>query len=198
MPWGGTQPCLRPGEPPLASRFVLDQLAPIADFETREEAEWLFGVASGRRVLEIGTYVAFATCLFALGGAQHVDSIDPHLGIEGLSERPLPRRDTLVTALLNLDHYGVRDRVTLHVGPSAAVLPDLRSDIFHLVFVDGDHEWAMEDTIGAWRLLQPHGLMVWHDVGRWPAIDRALGWVRDQGIGIMPAPGTLACAEKRP
>lgn len=190
----GSQVCMRQDQPADPMRVTLDALEAIHDFGTRDEAEFMWGLAATRRVLEIGTYVGWSACVWVLGGAQHVDSIDPHRGTEGLSGRPMPIADTLTACRLNLRHYGVEDRVTLHVGESCGVLPDLREDRWHLVFIDGDHDWALEDTISARRLLAPGGLLLWHDTGGWSAIGRAIEWARGEGGSVGIGPGTLTYA----
>lgn len=160
-------------------RVALDALAPIAGFDTRAEAEALWDLAKGRRVLEIGTYLGFSAILMALAGALYVDTIDPHQGGPGL-----PVQDTLQPAWHNIRHYGVEGTVRLHVGESAAVLPFLREGDWDMAFIDGLHEEAVPDTVAVLQLLAPGGVIALHDAGRWPQVDEAGAYLARHGYTV--------------
>jgi predicted O-methyltransferase YrrM len=174
------------GEPSDPMRVAMDRVAPLAHFETRAEAEALYQLAAGRRVLEIGTYLGFSAILMALGDAQHVDTIDPHLG-----GPLLPVQNTLPLAWANVLRYGVQDRITLHVGASLDVLASMRPEWWGFVFVDGDHDAALSDTIAAAGRLASGGQMAWHDVGRWADIDNAIEWAGCSGWEVRPLVDSL-------
>jgi hypothetical protein len=70
-----------------------------------------------------------------------------------------------------------------------------------LVFVDGSHayQYARKDSETAFRLVQRHGLVIWHDYGVWPGVTRALEeleaahqlglrHIRGTGLAVWRAP----------
>lgn len=166
---------------------ALDRLREVNSFDTREEAEALWRLAQGRRVLEIGSFLGFTALVFALGGAEHVDAIDPHVG-----DSTLGPQDTLPTMWANLGRFGVRERVTIHVGPAHGVVLGMLRHQFGLVFIDGNHLEAVEDTQYTLPLLQPGGLLVWHDRDDWE-VPRAIDWARrETGRPVELLAGRLA------
>lgn len=181
-------PAGRPADP---RRVALDQLAPIAGFDTRTEAEALWDLAKGRRVLEIGTYLGFSAILFALAGAESVDTIDPHQGGPGL-----PVQDTLQPAWHNVRHYGVQNTVRLHVGTAAAVLPMLRECWFDLAFIDGDHEDAAADVDRVLDRMLGDGVIALHDAGRWPQVAEAADYLAARGYTVAAAADSLLVARR--
>lgn len=135
---------------------------------TGEEGEALARLATGKRVLEIGSYCGRSTICLAQT-AESVVSIDPHDGRGTPSPRP-----TREEFEANLERYGVADRVLSVDNPPAPALYDL-------IFIDGAHdaEAVREDVATARRLLAPGGLVAFHDYRLYPneAVD---GW--DPGV----------------
>ena len=68
-----------------------------------------------------------------------------------------------------------------------------------LVFVDGSHayDYVRADSETALRLVQPGGVVMWHDYGVWEGVTRALEEIeaQDLGLGISAA---LACVMAAP
>jgi predicted O-methyltransferase YrrM len=62
-----------------------------------------------------------------------------------------------------------------------------------LVFVDGSHayEYAMSDSFVAMGLIQPGGVIVWHDYGVWEGVTKALEALEEQeSLGLQHIRGT--------
>ena len=139
---------------------------------TDGESEKLAELASGRSVLEVGSYHGYSAILATLAGARHVVAVDVHAVADTL--RPGSSAVVYdefppfsVTMRRNLRVYGVRDRVTIVAGRSQIVLPALAElgTRVDLVFVDGDHghDAALEDFRNGSRLLNEDGILVAHD-----------------------------------
>ena len=121
---------------------------------TKAEGRVLSQLASGKRVLEIGSYCGRSTICLAQT-AKHVTSIDPHDG----RATPNPR-DTLSEFTNNIIRYGVADKVT-----SLSMRDEIAAARFDVVFIDGDHELdsVRMDIDKALAALEPDGLLVFHD-----------------------------------
>ena len=67
-------------------------------------------------------------------------------------------------------------QIRQHLGDSATYDFSSLHGRAGLVFVDGSHayEYAMADSDTAFRLVAPHGVVIWHDYGVWEGVTRAL------------------------
>jgi SAM-dependent methyltransferase len=126
---------------------------------TYAECERLAELARGALVLELGSYYGRSTVALA-STARRVHSVDPHQG--GPDESP----NTLPEFLANLERYGVRDNVVVHVGTSTQIAP-LLQDAFDLIFVDAMHQRPQVDVdLGlSARCVRPGGCIALHDYG---------------------------------
>lgn len=131
----------------------------VSGWLEREEGECLAGLAKDKTVLEIGSYHGRSTICLART-AKRVHAIDWHKG-----DVYVGSKDTLGDLIGNLERYGVRDKVVLHVGSTKEIGPVLGSAIFDLVFVDGGHDYncAILDMQLAGRCVRPDGVIVLHD-----------------------------------
>ena len=127
----------------------------------RDEATMLRQLAKGRMVLELGSQFGFSTVLMA-EVAKRVDAVDWHKG-----DAIVGHEVTLPVLWSNLERYGVRERVVIHVGRSADVLPRLVPRQFDFAFHDSFHgELAvLEDVAMMLPLLIPGALIAFHDYG---------------------------------
>lgn len=157
----------------------MSDLTSINSFETAEEIRALCELAGGRLVLEVGTFHGFSAVLMARAGALRVHAVDWHRGGGELGEQ-----DTLARCWANLERFGVRDQVVLHVGRSEVVLPLLRPASFDLAFIDGGHDRAPDDTALAIPLVKPGGLLAWHDKDGWQ-VPRAIA-TATRLLGVTP------------
>jgi predicted O-methyltransferase YrrM len=127
---------------------------------TYDECERLAELARGATVLEVGSYYGRSTIALASAAAV-VHSIDPHDGArEGAPE-------TLAVFLENLERYGVKNKVIVHVGLSTQLLPLLQHEVFDVVFVDAMHQRPEVDidfSVAA-PVLRVGGTMAFHDYG---------------------------------
>lgn len=154
-------------------------VASINSFENASEIRVLRQLAKGRCVLEVGTFHGFSAVLMARAGALRVHAVDWHRGGAELGEI-----DTLGECWANLERFGVRDQVVLHVGRSEVVLPLLARHSFDLAFIDGGHERAPDDTALVLPLVKPGGLVAWHDKDGW-AVPRAIATAAAL-LGVTP------------
>jgi predicted O-methyltransferase YrrM len=121
---------------------------------TRAETDELCQLATGRRVLEVGTAYGYSAVAMGLV-AEAVTSIDTHVPLRSLQ-----------VAAGNLAAYHLTERVQLLVGSSQRWLPALDPG-FDLVFIDGDHQAAgvRHDVLEGRKLLKPGGMLACHDYG---------------------------------
>ena len=147
---------------------------PMLSSVTPDEAAQLARLAAGKRVLEIGAAYGYSAIVMALGGAEHVTSVDDHNGRTWLG-------DTFTVMRRNLAACGVSDRVSMVCGRSENVLPALAARFgtsFGLIFIDGDHTYAAvrADILNALPLLDGGGVLACHDYGEvgCPGVKQAL------------------------
>jgi hypothetical protein len=145
------------------------------------EATMLARLASGKKVLEIGTFYGKSTVAMA-EGAKHIVCVDPFTGYPGTEFT-----DTLKETVYNLRSAGVRDKVHIHVGTQEEVLPEIDLSEFDMVFYDADH--SEESTARGIKLLFENGLperatVAFHDYhGLDPGVVRAVnGWSLPKGL----------------
>ncbi|HEX5865989.1 MAG TPA: class I SAM-dependent methyltransferase [Casimicrobiaceae bacterium] len=136
---------------------------------------------SGVRTLEIGVFEGRSTCWLLenilTGEGSTIDCIDTFAGgmehvYRGLDMAAVRTRFEANTAPW-------RERVTLHVGKSAELLPTL-SGPYDFIYVDGSHVAAdvLVDIVLAWRLARDNGIMIFDDYA-WPRyLDQP--WLRPQ------------------
>lgn len=133
----------------------------IASAVSDEEADRLTELALGMVVLEVGADFGFSTIVLARV-AQQLHSVDwfrgdPHAG----------HKDTFVEFWQNLQRHGVREKVIVHIGDAAVVVPQLPDALFDMAFIDAFHE---EDAVyaDAMRVLpkmKPRAVIAFHDWG---------------------------------
>lgn len=134
-------------------------LPAISGWLRPEEGERLAELATGKRVLEIGSYYGLSTVCLART-ADHVVAIDPHDG----RGTPLPF-DTFAEFTANLARFGVEKtvyplRVTFAEWDAP---PDTKP--FDLIYIDGAHDYGSvaADIAKALTLLADDGLIACHD-----------------------------------
>lgn len=118
------------------------------------EARVLRALATGQRVIEVGSLLGYSTITLA-SRARHVDAIDPHSGYPYYN--PVP---TLPCFLANLQRWGVDAKVTARVGLAQDWLDKLTAD---LAFIDCTGFY--EDTKFCLNHAQAPVIAV-HDFGR--------------------------------
>lgn len=163
------------------------------DWFSDNEATWRahFGSLAGRpglRFLEIGSFEGRSACWIA----EHLLSGEGSLlvCVDPLNGYPEQER--------NFDHnVGASPRTAHKVlklrGRSCEVLPFLPAAGFDFIYIDGSHAAVdvVQDAAGAWKLLKPHGILVFDDYGNTalpvlsglavkPAVDAFLGLVDGQ------------------
>jgi predicted O-methyltransferase YrrM len=119
---------------------------------TDAEITALMTLATRRSVLEIGSAFGYSAIGMAKLGAD-VTAVDPHDWLTSHN-----------TMQANIAAYGVEGYVTVHIGRSQQILPQL-SGQFELVFIDGDHAAAAVEHDLEWgrKLLTESGVIALHD-----------------------------------
>ena len=129
---------------------------------SQEEGTFLYELAKGATVLEIGSFCGKSTVCLAQAAAW-VHAVDPFdaRGVDGM-----PRRDTRAEFHANVARYGCSGKVIDHVGPSREKVPHI-AETFDVIFIDGAHDYdsVLEDFALAASVLKPNGCMVFHDYG---------------------------------
>lgn len=139
---------------------------------TPREASELQRLARGKTALEVGALLGFSTVKLAQV-AEHVHSVDPHYGYPAHDPRP-----TLDIFLRNLRVFGVRDKVTVHVGTDVEVLPVLAPAQFDIAFLDltGLYQDTLDCILRCERVLRHYAVLCVHDCGHpdWPGALKAV------------------------
>ena len=122
------------------------------------ECAALARLATGKTVLEIGSYLGRSTIAMATT-ARQVMAVDWHRG-----DAHNGYGDSACEFLSNLGRHGVRDRVVPVIGRSQDV-GALLMPVFDFSFVDGFHGYdeTLEYIDLCCRLVRPGGLIAFHD-----------------------------------
>ncbi len=145
------------------------------DWFNTHEPHWnkhLVNWSKGRgpiNLLEIGSYEGRSACWFLthiMGDPlSRLTCVDPWLQRVGSKVYPDDMRDVFDLFGRNIRATGRQAQVSTLRGYSSAVLSGHPSASYDLIYVDGDHsaEGVRADTLEAFRLLRPGGLLLWDD-----------------------------------
>lgn len=124
------------------------------------EVEKLQTLVEGKVCLELGTFCGHTAIAMVLAGAKRVFSVDNHTG-----DRSLGETRSLKPFLTYINRYNAWDRIVVLVGQTESIVPELDFMRFDLIFVDADHDYdsVKQDIEMTYPLLNPKGLMVFHD-----------------------------------
>lgn len=131
------------------------------------------------RALEIGVFEGRATCWLLenilIGEDSAIDCIDTFAG--GMERRYRNTDLTTVRFRFEANTAPWRERVTLHVGKSAELLPKLAGP-YDIIYIDGSHAVAdvLIDAVLAWRLACDNGIIIFNDYGCPKYLDQS--WFR--------------------
>lgn len=133
----------------------------------------------GIRALEIGVFEGRSTCWLLenilTGANSTVDCIDTFSG--GMEHQELDMNS--VQSRFEFNTAPWRDRVNLHVGHSAQILPML-SGPYDIIYIDGSHAACdvLTDAVLAWSLAGNNAVMIFDDY-KWPMYPDQ-PWLRPQ------------------
>lgn len=166
----------------------------VEGFLSEAEGQELASLAHGKDVLEIGSFHGLSTICMAQT-ARHVDAVDPFDARDCLK---LPR-DTYADFLANIVRYGVNERISVHRGTSADILPRMIHGGYDLAFIDGAHDDASvwRDALLARPLLRPGGKLAFHDYlsARDPGVTTAVDRLIATGARLDRVTDTIAVLE---
>lgn len=150
-----------------------------------EEAKALAALATGKTVLEIGSYCGLSTICMART-AEHVTAVDYFDGRGTPS--PQNTRDAFDS---NVERYGVSNKITV-ADPDE---PYPRDD-YDLAFIDGAHDVdsVRSDIERVRRVLKPDGLIAFHDYKKPgdPGVDQAVDELLSDGGELISIYKTVA------
>ncbi len=167
--------------------------SPVAGAFPREINGWLLPsegkalaeLATGKRVLEIGSYCGLSTVCMART-AKHVTAVDYFDG------RGTPRpQDTLGEFKGNLARYGLTDKVLV-------CKPDdeLPQGAYDFAFIDAAHDFesVYADALKAIEVLSDDGLLGFHDHGHpsHPGVKQTVDMLVSDGGELLSTTDTLA------
>lgn len=117
------------------------------------------------RVLEVGTHEGRS----AIWIAQHI-ATHPRATLDSVDNCSLGGQAARDRAYANVRATGLHTRIRLLRSASVAWLIRHHQP-YDLVYIDGDHRGraVLEDSVLAWRLLEPGGYLVWDDYGYYGA-----------------------------
>ncbi len=120
---------------------------------TKDDISELERLAAGKRVLELGAWMGRSTVVLS-EVAKYVVSVDRHQGIVNHDEDSLPNY---------IDAVRGRTNVAMVVASFEDFVPLLRTEMFDLVFIDGDHDYeAVQRDIGLALFVDPP-VIAFHD-----------------------------------
>jgi predicted O-methyltransferase YrrM len=144
------------GLAPERPQFMLDMenyaannYVSIIPPEVAQFLTFLVHLTNARDVLEIGTAIAYSTIWLAWAVAAR----DGHITTIEINDRRVR------TALKNIRHAGLEDRITLLKGHAVDIVPQLK-DSYDFIFIDaakGQYGWFFEEL---YPRLAPGGLLV--------------------------------------
>jgi predicted O-methyltransferase YrrM len=139
-------------------------LAPLPSIDTSvtpEEAFRLRDLAKDRVVLEVGSWRGFSTVTMAQVAVK-VHAVDWHRG-----DGHAGHDESLSYLMAALDDYEVRERVVVHVGSSAEMVPLFPMGYFDFAFIDAYHtaEAVRLDAELVIPRVRSFGLIGFHDYG---------------------------------
>lgn len=150
-----------------------------------EEGRKLAELASGKRVLEIGSYCGLSTVCLART-AEHVTAVDYFDG----RSTPNPI-DTRKAFEANIARYGLTDKVEICNPDETYPLSE-----YDLAFIDGAHnrESVEADIARALSVLAPGGLLAFHDYKRHaePGVTEAVDALLADGAELLSVHETMA------
>jgi len=159
-------------------------------------------VQPGRDVVEIGTFDGRTTLNLAINTRPDIivntldlppemaTQFDLHPSERRFVEKPKPGARFRTAA----PPWSERSaQIRQHLGDSATFDFSALYGRAGLVFVDGSHayEYALADSDTAFKLVAPHGVVIWHDYGVWDGVTRALEEIEEnRKLGLRHVRGT--------
>jgi len=138
----------------LEQRFLMN----VGDVKGAILTRQLLHSAAGN-VLELGTYCGYSAILMGQHLAEngHVDSIEVHT-------------DNAVVARQIIEHAGLADVVTVHVGSAESVIPQLGKQ-YQLVFIDHLKNLYLQDlkVMESCKVVGPGSIVVADNIGMFDA-----------------------------
>lgn len=124
-----------------------------------------------QHILEIGVYHGANVCSLLKTYASHPDStihcIDPWSNYQGYSEYPEQARNYSYF-IQNLSKLTPEElyKIHIHRGLSEVILPQLKDDMFDIIFIDGNHDkrYVLHDAIMSLKKVKHGGYILFDDM----------------------------------
>lgn len=155
-------------------------------FLSQDEANELYDLADGKRVLEMGAFKGRSTVCMAQTAA-HITSVDWHQG-DDHTHRTNPNLSTEAEYRHNIRNYA---NVTPIVGRFEDEIPKLAGQQFDLVFVDGAHDKESVKRDMGWAMSFKPKVIAVHDWGLFEVMPA----ISEMGLTPTRVVGTLAVFE---
>lgn len=190
-PWGEPFDSAWIGESPVPDdlpgfRFPWD----VDGWLRSEEGRELARLATGKRVLEIGSYLGLSTICLAQT-AERVTAVDTFDG-RGTSAPD----NTFEGFSRNLSAYGLTEKVSSYTGTIQGLASRGQRSCYDLIFIDGDHSReAVESDIATCLPLLAHGgLIAFHDYQspHDPGVTEAVDAFLASGAELLSVTSSLA------
>ena len=130
-------------------KYAVDNYVSIIPPEVAQFLTFLVRLRQARKVLEIGTAIAYSTIWLAWAVAPW----DGHVTTIEINDRRVE------AALKNIREAKLEERITLLQGHAIDIIPDLQ-DTYDFIFIDaakGQYQWFFEEL---YPRLEPGGLLV--------------------------------------
>lgn len=123
------------------------------------------------KYLEIGAFFGANICsimkTYAAAEGSEVHCVDPWSDYDGYPEYKNDQHNIYAGFLSNMSRLAPKDnqKLYIHRGFSADILPTFKSEYFDIIYIDGNHEasYVAEDAILAFKKVRPGGYIIFDD-----------------------------------
>lgn len=152
-------------------------------------------------IFEIGTFDGRTTLNLAINSPAHCQIItldlpsqtDTKFDVDAGETHFIDKPESGARYKHTSTHIDASKKITQQYGDSATFDFSSYTTQCSLIFVDGSHayDYALSDTVNARKMIQPDGIIIWHDYGVWQGVTQALEEIEaKEQIGLKHIAGT--------